>query len=449
MLRIKALLSILLVVIMVLGGWALTKNAQFTYAQTSTNDWPMFHYDPAHTGYTPTQALTSPPVVIWSSPSQTIELQASETSPVVANGMVYITSGDLFAYNASTGKQIWDVSNGGTNPIVNGNIVYAGGIAYNAFTGAELWSPNPAGATVCQAFSNGYLYVQQYTANFPQVGAHVDALLCLNATTGAQIWSAPTNFIGSDAAVADGMLYMAGSYNGSNGKLYAFSASTGAEAWSFPVSYVQTNAQGDSPAVYGGIVYTVSSDDNVYALNATDGAKIWDFKTGFFVESCPAVANGVVYVSSDDGNLYALNAENGAEIWNYTTSGGASSPAVAGNVVYVGGVNGNLYALDASNGNKLWNFTLQPPSNEGQLYDFLCSPAVVNGRVYIGSNTHVVTVLGEASNITPTPSSTPKVPELSWPVTAIFVVATTAIVFLICRKRLKTKHTSMISGEKT
>jgi outer membrane protein assembly factor BamB len=124
--------------------------------------------------------------------------------------MVYITSGDLFAYNASTGKQIWDVSNGGTNPIVYGNIVYAGGIAYNAFTGAELWSPNPAGATVCQAFSNGYLYVQQYTANFPQVGAHVDALLCLNAITGAQIWSAPTNFIGSDAAVADGMLYMAG-----------------------------------------------------------------------------------------------------------------------------------------------------------------------------------------------------------------------------------------------
>ena len=370
----------------------------------------MFHYDPAHTGYTPTQALTSPPVVIWSAPP---ELIGAESSPAIANGVVYVTSAELHAYNASTGEEIWHTGSTSGNPIVNGDIVYCGGIAYNAFTGAELWSPNPAGATVCQAFSNGYLYVQQYTTNFPQLGSHVDALLCLNATTGNQIWSVPTNFIGSDPAVADGMLYMAGAdYNGTNGKLYAFNATTGTEVWNYPVSYVQTNAQGDSPSVYGGIVYTVSSDDNVYAFNATDGTKIWNYKTGFFVESCSAVANGVVYVSSDDGNLYALNAENGAKIWNYTTSGGASSPAVADNVVYVGGADGNLYAVDASNGNKLWNFTLQPP---GQVYNGLrCSPAVVDGRVYVGSNTHIITVLGKASNVTPTPNSTPKVPELSF-----------------------------------
>ena len=400
-------------------------------AQTSTDDWPMFHYDPAHTGYTPTQALTSSPVVIWSTPP---ELSGGESSPAIANDVVYVTSAELYAFNASTGQEIWHTDATSGNPIVNGDIVYCGGIAYDAFTGAELWSPNPAGATVCQAFSDGYLYVQQYTANFPQLGSHVDALLCLNATTGDQIWSTPTNFIGSDGAVADGMLYLAGSYNGTRGNLYAFNASTGAKVWSYSVSYVQTNSPGDSPAVYGGIVYTVSSDDSIYAVNATDGAKIWGFKTGFFVESCPAVANGVVYFSSDDGNLYALNAESGTKIWNYTTSGGGSSPAVADNVVYAMGANGNLYAINASNGNKLWNFTLQPP---GQVYNGLSSPAIVDGRVYIGSNNHVITVFGEAPVATPTPSLSPKVPELSWLVIAPLILAMFSVAVITRHRKSK------------
>jgi outer membrane protein assembly factor BamB len=363
-------------------------------AQTSSDDWTMFHYDPAHTGYTPSQALTTPPVVIWSSPPEEI---GSHASPAIANGVVYITSSGLHAYNA--------------------------------FTGAELWSPNPAGAFVNQAFSGGYLYALAYSADFPQLGSHVDALLCLDAISGAQVWRVPISFITSDPAVANGMLYIAGSDN----KLHVFNATTGAQLWSYPVKYVQVNAPGASPTIYGGIVYTVSEDDNVYALNASDETKIWNYTTGFFVESCPAVANGIVYVSSDDGNLYALNAENGAKIWNYTTSGGASSPAVADNVVYVGGADGNLYALDASNGNKLWNFTLQP---SGQVYNgLLCSPAVVDGRVYIGSNTHVMTVLG-ASNSTTSTSPSPFIPEFpTWIILPLFtVMILLSIVFV--RKRI-------------
>jgi outer membrane protein assembly factor BamB len=402
MAKVKAFLSVLLIVVIVVSGLALTKNVRVINAQTYSDDWTMFHYNPAHTGYTPSRALTTTPVVLWSTPGQT---GAAENSPAIANGIVYITSADLFAYNASTGEEIWNVSGAGwgANPTVNGDFVYCGGIAYNAFTGVELWSPNPAGARVAQAVADGYLYAQAYNASFPQVGAGVVALLCLNAATGAQIWRVPTNFIASDPAVANGMLYM----GGSDGNLHAFNASTGWEVWKYPVSYVQANSLGASPTVHGGIVYTVSIDDNVYALNATDGTKVWNYTTGAFVESAPAVANGAVYVGSDDGNFYALNATDGTKIWNYTTSGGASSPAVADSVVYVGGFNGNLYALNASNGNKLWNFTLQqPPAGGLRLNGLFGSPAVVNGRVYIGSNANVLIVLGEASNPTPTPSPT-------------------------------------------
>ncbi len=370
------------------------------HSLSSGDDWPMFHHDPAHTGYTITEALTTAPVAIWSKPSV---LQGVASSPVIVDGVVYVTTHSLYALNASTGEEIWSVDGAGwgANPIVNGEFVYCGGIAYDASTGAELWSPNPPGARVSQAFADGYLYAQAYNTSFPQVGAGVVALLCLNATTGAQIWRVPTDFAGFDPAVANGMLYT----GGSDGNLHAFNASTGSEVWKYPVSYVQANSLGASPTVYAGIVYTVSMDNNVYALNATDGTKIWNYTTGAFVESAPAVANGVVYVGSDDGNLYALNATNGAKIWNYPTSGGESSPAVAGGVVYVGGFDGNVYALNASNGNKLWSYRVQKPPGPEEYSGLHTSPAVVSGRVYIGSNDHIVVVLGEGPN--------PKLPKIS------------------------------------
>ena len=123
MAKTKAFLSVFLMAFLV-GGLAVIGNLQLGTTQTSSeylNDWPMFHYDSAHTGYTTTQALTTSPVVIWSTPSAEA---GSENSPAIANGIVYASSQDLQAYNASTGDLIWDVGNGGggANPIVNGNI---------------------------------------------------------------------------------------------------------------------------------------------------------------------------------------------------------------------------------------------------------------------------------------------------------------------------------------
>ena len=110
---------------------------------------------------------------------------------------------------------------------------------------------------------------------FLNLDLHVDALLCLNAITGAQVWRTPTNFIASDPAVVNDTLYM----NGSDGNFHAFNASTGAEIWTYPLAVVSANGQGASPTINKGIIYTGSIDDNVYALNATNGAKIWNYTT--------------------------------------------------------------------------------------------------------------------------------------------------------------------------
>ena len=88
-------------------------------------------------------------------------------------------------------------------------------------------------------------------------------------------------------------------------------------------------------------------------LNAVNGDKLWNFSTGEGVESAPAITGGVVYTGSgefNDGNVYALNAADGAELWNYTNDGLiVTSPAVVNGVIYIGSYNNNLvYALGNS-----------------------------------------------------------------------------------------------------
>jgi len=64
--------------------------------------------------------------------------------------------------------------------------------------------------------------------------------------------------------------------------------------------------------------------------------------------------------------------------WNYTTGEWvSSSPAVADGKVYIGSADFKIYCLDATTGASIWNYTTG---------DWVCSsPAVADGRVYVGS----------------------------------------------------------------
>jgi outer membrane protein assembly factor BamB len=65
-------------------------------------------------------------------------------------------------------------------------------------------------------------------------------------------------------------------------------------------------------------------------------------------------------------------------IWTYTTSGNVvSSPAVADGKVYVGSSYAKVYCLDALTGAHIWNYTT------GNWVE--SSPAVADGKVYVGS----------------------------------------------------------------
>jgi len=68
-------------------------------------------------------------------------------------------------------------------------------------------------------------------------------------------------------------------------------------------------------------------------------------------------------------------------IWNYTTGGSVwSSPAVVDGKVYVGSNDNNVHCLNASTGAHIWNYTT--------VSAWRSSPAVAYGKVYIGSWDH-------------------------------------------------------------
>ena len=293
------------------------------------------------------------------------------SSPAAVNGVIYFggDDGTAYALNASTGAKLWSTPIGApvqTSPAVANGVMYIASAgaqlispyvyALNADTGTVLWSYSGGGLS-SPAVANGMVYIAS------------GELLALNASTGELLWSSATaSALESSPAVADGVVY-AGS---ANGNVYALNASTGANVW----SYFTGNTVNSSPAVANGVVYIGSGNGNVYALNASTGAKLWSYATGEYVDSSPAVANGVVYIGSGNGNVYALSASTGAKLWSYATGSDVqSSPAVANGVVYVGSNTGNVYALNAGTGAWLWNFDTGVAMNS--------SPTVVHGVAYI------------------------------------------------------------------
>jgi outer membrane protein assembly factor BamB len=297
----------------------------------------MFHHDLTHTGNSTAKAPPKTNNTQWSYKTG----GSVYSSPAVANGIVYVGSGDnkVYALNATTGKQVWSYTTGGqvsfSSPDVANGVVYIGSLdksvyALNATTGKQVWSYTTGAAVWSSpAVANGIVYV----------GSGDNQVYALNATTGKPVWSYTTGGpVESSPAVASGLVFV----GSDDGKVYAVNASTGAKVW----NYTTGNWVESSPAIANAIVYVGSIDNCTYALNASTGTLVWKYKTGGGVFSSPAVSNGIVYVGSLDNKVYAINATTGKLIWYYTTGDAVySSPAVADNVVYIGSLNDWIYAF--------------------------------------------------------------------------------------------------------
>jgi uncharacterized protein YjbI with pentapeptide repeats/outer membrane protein assembly factor BamB len=232
-------------------------------------------------------------------------LQSAAWTPTIADGVVYISGGDVSAVKASSGRQLWSVDPTATSGCDGGQPAVTDGVAYvtcgdgnlyalNAATGATLWSYSNGGNDLMSpAVAGGVVYVGD------ALGHVVHAI---STTSHQQVWSYTTgDRIGTVPAVANGTVYV----SSFDGNLYALNATTGAKEWAFNYGTIPVPF-GMSPAVANGVVYVTSPNEIVYALNANTGAKLWSYSNGNVLQSGPVVADGTVYVGTGSGGAYAF-----------------------------------------------------------------------------------------------------------------------------------------------
>ncbi len=295
------------------------------------------------------------------------------SSPSVADGVVYVGSGDhkVYAIDAQSGQKKWAFPTGGcvcSSPKVVDGVVYVGsadGMVYaiDAQSSQKKWAfPTGKGVFSSPEVFNGVVYVGSEDYN----------VYAIDAQSGQKKWVFQTgSFVDSSPIVVNGVVYIGSVDN----NVYAIDAQSGQKKWAFPTgSFVNS-----SPRVKDGVVYIGSDDNNVYAIDAQSGQKKWAFPTGNMVYASPWVVDGVVYVGSDDNNVYAIDAQSGQKKWVFPTRNRVkSSPWVADGVVYVGSEDKSIYAIDAESGQRKWAF----PTGKG----VFSSPTVANGMVYVGSD---------------------------------------------------------------
>jgi outer membrane protein assembly factor BamB len=266
------------------GGFAL---------YSSTDPWPMYRHDVAHTGAT-ASGVPSSNSTLWAKGFSTYGLSVT-TTPLVIDGRVIFAVRDL-------------------------------AVAVDETTGVELWRHQCSGALAASSYADGRVYFGQSDGT--------GGIVCINATTGAEIWTQDLspNFVTSSPLVGGGIVYAGTTDNYTR----AFNATTGQYKW----GYKTGGPVYSSPAKRGDHLFFGSDDAKLYALDVSGPTPVslWNFTANAAVRSTPAIGGGLVFFGSDDKTLYALNETTGELIWSWATTSASRircGVAIANNIVYV------------------------------------------------------------------------------------------------------------------
>jgi serine/threonine protein kinase len=340
-------------------------------------------FDAEHTNFNPYEQVISPANVSELVAGWTDSTGGSVSAPTVANGVAYVESDKLYAFNAT----------GCSHPFCAP--LWTASIGLYIPSGASSGVGGGAGGTP-PAVANGVVYVSSVGG----VNGDNDRLYAFSATgcghpSCSPLWTASMGYsplTPSAPAVANGVVYV------DSDKLYAFNA-TGCGHSSCSPLWTASISTWSSPAVANGVVYVDS--DKLYAFRATgcghpSCSPLWTTPP-ISTWSSPAVANGIAYTDSD--KLYAFRATgcghpSCSPLWTSIGLGGSSgdlgsSPAVAKGVVYVSTVDSRLYAFNATecghpSCSPLW--TSSTRSNDLGSWPMVVANGVIYGNVSLGGS---------------------------------------------------------------
>jgi outer membrane protein assembly factor BamB len=286
-------------------------------------------------------------------------------------------------------------------------------IALDAKNGSILWDTETKSAML---FSGSY-----YEGKFLRGGAHDNTYYCFDADSGEVLWTytadSPDGYWATGSAVAYGLVYA----TNMDGYIYALDVNTGSVVWKYQSSggYYFPGY----PTVADGKIY-VTTSQSAALINGTASPSeftCFDAFTGEVVWTLPieayapresvAIAYGNLYLISGavvrgamdnyaaPSQVWALGTQSWSMYlkdlqhsgtgqsgpanltlrWNFTTNGAVtSSPAIVDGKVYVGSQDHYVYSLNARTGTQIWKF-----KTDGRIES---SPAISEGRLFIVSD---------------------------------------------------------------
>jgi outer membrane protein assembly factor BamB len=302
-------------------------------------------------------------------------------TPVVAGGLLYVTSFEVHALDVASGRREFKTRDVAWTMAVDAGRIHASDgpqlFALDAADGKDLWRTR----------IDGWVYAVRTDAGTVVTGTRGGGVQAWDAARGTLRWErsgAQTEFETAESGPT--IAGRAVHYQG-GGRLHAVDALTGAEMWSYPVGDLGAmGAMPSRPVAADGVVY-LTAGTRVLALDARSGAERWHFDAPALIFAPPAyvpgpgASGGGVYVVDQLGTVYALDAAGGRQRWRVATEPRQSMEpvVVAGGAVHLG-AGSALYTLEAAGGTPRWRFAAQ---NE-----VVGSPAVADGRVHFGSTDH-------------------------------------------------------------
>jgi outer membrane protein assembly factor BamB len=365
---------------------------------------------------------------------------AVEESPVVLNGIVYVSSfveqtgpAYLSALRADDGMMLWQYSSQSyiNTPVIGDGVIYIAPqsdqvIALRAGDGKSLWH-----FTAPQSFSyqikslfNGVLYVIAGTNGLSST------VYALRASNGTVLWRYTTDGLEDMFMSPDGGAV----YVFSQSKLSALRAGDGHQLWSQPID----TTFDQSPQIIDGVIYLMATKisletptarsvsslpqalafgtlllgngqaatttkqvpleatkplkegkSTLYAIRASDGTMLWQYPMnngGNSFAGWLKVADGVVYTSivipgnnDNTGSIAALRSSDGKILWQDKITGSPSGVLLADGTIYTGvdASSSAVYALRARDGVLLWGYPVS-----GTLFG---DPVLFNTTVYFGA----------------------------------------------------------------
>lgn len=320
--------------------------------------------------------------------------------PAFADGKLYLisTNGKLEALDATTGKRLWEQSGrvgdgiwpfkhkkpradvrfaGG--PTVVGNLLVVGTLgghvfAYDATTGKQLWSAEVDDEVIsAPAIDAGEVYVRTNSGN----------VYAFDADTGTRKWVYDQGNVPLLSLRGNGPLLAAHGvvmFGSDAGNIVSLRSDTGGIQWKIPITKglgrtdIQKLSDSDGTLqLDGDTLYATAYHGELVAIDAAQGQLQWNRPFSTYVGV--GLADKALVGVDSDSQVWAFSKNGGGDLWKQDALEyhWLTAPGIQGQYAVVGGVQGYVHWLDLSDGKLAARVRLSK--------DAIRARPVVNGNV--------------------------------------------------------------------